>query len=67
VKVIGPPTDPVAHGGRAKDAFDLVLPSTRGYGFLGRPTSTGCTPDHITRARLPQDPAMRDNYRAGAV
>jgi hypothetical protein len=44
VKVIGPLTDPVAHGGRAKDAFDLALPSMRGYGFLGRPTSTGAAP-----------------------
>jgi len=67
VKVIGPLTDPVAHGGRARDAFDLVLPSMRGDGFVGRPTSTGCSPDHITRARLPQDPVIRDNCRAGAV
>jgi pimeloyl-ACP methyl ester carboxylesterase len=31
--VVGPLTDPTAHGGRAEDAFDLVLPSMPGYGF----------------------------------
>jgi pimeloyl-ACP methyl ester carboxylesterase len=50
LKVIGPLTDPVAHGGRAEDAFDLVLPSMPGYGFSGRPTSTGWGPDRISRA-----------------
>ena len=50
VKVIGPVPDPVAHGGPAKDAFDLKLSSMRGYGFSGRPTSTGCSPDRNTRA-----------------
>ena len=41
LKVIGPLTDPVAYGGRAEDAFDLVLPSMPGYGFSGKPTETG--------------------------
>src|SRR6516225_7886410 len=41
LKVIGPLTDPTAHGGRAEDAFDLVLPSMPGYGFSARPTSAG--------------------------
>ncbi len=50
VKVIGPLTDPVARGGRAEDAFDLVLPSMPGYGFSGRPSSTGWGPDRIGRA-----------------
>jgi len=50
VKVIGPLTDPTAHGGRAEDAFDLVLPSMPGYGFSGKPQSTGWNPDHIARA-----------------
>ncbi len=50
LKVIGPLTDPVAHGGRAEDAFDLVLPSMPGYGFSARPTSTGWDPDRISRA-----------------
>jgi pimeloyl-ACP methyl ester carboxylesterase len=50
VKVIGPLTDPTAHGGRAEDAFDLVLPSMPGYGFSGRPTSAGWGPGRIGRA-----------------
>ena len=50
VKVIGPLTDPTAHGGRAEDAFDLVVPSMPGYGFSGKPQSTGWNPDHIARA-----------------
>ncbi len=39
--VIGPLTDPVAHGGKAKDAFHLILPSLPGYGFSGKPTEAG--------------------------
>jgi pimeloyl-ACP methyl ester carboxylesterase len=50
LKVIGPLTDPTAHGGRAEDAFDLVLPSMPGYGFSERPKSTGWNPDHMARA-----------------
>ena len=41
LKVIGPLTDPVAHGGDAADAFDVVVPSLPGYGFSGKPTGTG--------------------------
>jgi hypothetical protein len=41
LKIIDPLTDPTAHGGRAEDAFDLVIPSMPGYGFSGKPTSTG--------------------------
>jgi pimeloyl-ACP methyl ester carboxylesterase len=40
-KVIGPLTDPVAHGGNAADAFHLILPSLPGYGFSGKPARTG--------------------------
>jgi pimeloyl-ACP methyl ester carboxylesterase len=40
-KVIGPLTDPVAHGGRAEDAFHLVVPSIPGYGFSDRPPRLG--------------------------
>ena len=36
--MIGPLTDPVAHGGRAEDAFDVVVPSLPGFGFSGKPT-----------------------------
>jgi pimeloyl-ACP methyl ester carboxylesterase len=50
VKVIGPLTDPTAHGGRAEDAFDLVLPSMPGYGFSGKPQGTGWGPERIARA-----------------
>jgi len=41
LKIIGPLTDPTAHGGSAEDAFDIVIPSLPGYGFSGRPTGTG--------------------------
>ena len=41
LEVVGPLTDPTAHGGRAEDAFDLVLPSLPGYGFSGEPTEVG--------------------------
>jgi pimeloyl-ACP methyl ester carboxylesterase len=47
VKVIGPLTDPTAYGGRAEDAFHLVLPSMPGYGFSERPTAAGWGPDRI--------------------
>ena len=41
-KVIGPLTDPVAHGGEARDAFHLVIPTLPGFGFSDKPTGTGC-------------------------
>src|SRR5437588_6569162 len=47
---VGPLTDPTAHGGRAEDAFHLVLPSMPGFGFSGKPTSTGWNPDRIASA-----------------
>jgi pimeloyl-ACP methyl ester carboxylesterase len=50
LQTIGPLTDPPAFGGRAEDAFDLVLPSLPGFGFSGKPTQTGWDPDHIARA-----------------
>ena len=50
IKLIGPLTDPTAHGGRAEDAFDVVIPSMPGYGFSGKPTGTGWDPEHIARA-----------------
>ena len=49
LKVIGPLTDPTAHGGRVEDAFDVVIPSMPGYGFSGKPTDTGWGPDRIAR------------------
>jgi pimeloyl-ACP methyl ester carboxylesterase len=50
LKIIGPLTDPTAYGGRAEDAFDVVVPSLPGYGFSGKPTTTGWGPEHIARA-----------------
>ena len=50
LKIIGPLTDPTAHGGSAEDAFDVVIPSMPGYGFSGKPTGTGWDPDRIARA-----------------
>ena len=48
--VIGPLTDPVAHGGSAGDAFDLVVPSMPGYGFSGEPAEAGWDPGRIGQA-----------------
>jgi pimeloyl-ACP methyl ester carboxylesterase len=50
LKFVGPLTDPTAHGGRAEDAFHLVLPSMPGNGFSGKPQGTGWDPDRIARA-----------------
>lgn len=50
LKVIGPLTDPVAYGGHAEDAFDVVIPAIPGYGFSGRPTDLGWNPDRVARA-----------------
>jgi pimeloyl-ACP methyl ester carboxylesterase len=50
LKIIGPLTDPTAHGGNASDAFDLVIPSMPGYGFSGKPTKSGWGPAQIARA-----------------
>src|SRR6266508_210362 len=50
LETVGPLTDPTAHGGRAEDAFHLVLPSIPGYGFSGEPTELGWDADRIARA-----------------
>jgi pimeloyl-ACP methyl ester carboxylesterase len=50
MKVIGPLADPVAHGGDARDAFHVVVPSLPGYGFSEKPTSTGWGIDRIATA-----------------
>ncbi len=49
IKVVGPLTDPAAHGGNSADAFDVVIPSIPGYGFSGKPTEPGWDPDHVAR------------------
>jgi len=48
--VVGPLTDPTAHGGGAEDAFDLVLPSLPGFGFSGQPQELGWDPARVGRA-----------------
>jgi pimeloyl-ACP methyl ester carboxylesterase len=50
LKLIDPLTDPTAHGGSASDAFHVVIPSMPGYGFSGKPTSTGWGPERMGRA-----------------
>ena len=50
LETVGPLTDPTAHGGRAEDAFDLVLPSVPGYGFSSEPTEVGWEPGRVARA-----------------
>src|SRR5213075_3212476 len=47
LKIIEPLTDPTAHGGTEADAFDVVIPSMPGYGFSGKPTTTGWGPERI--------------------
>ena len=50
MKIIEPLTNPTAHGGTETDAFHLVIPSIPGYGFSGKPTTTGWDPSHIASA-----------------
>jgi pimeloyl-ACP methyl ester carboxylesterase len=50
LETVGPLTDPTAHGGRAEDAFDLVLPSLPGYGFSAEPAELGWHPGRVAQA-----------------
>jgi len=50
LNVIGPLTDPTAHGGNPDDAFDVIVPSIPGYGFSGKPDGTGWDPARVARA-----------------
>jgi pimeloyl-ACP methyl ester carboxylesterase len=50
LKIVDPLTDPTAHGGSPSDAFHLVIPSMPGYGFSGKPTTTGWGAERIARA-----------------
>jgi pimeloyl-ACP methyl ester carboxylesterase len=50
LKIVGPLTEPKAYGGKAEDAFDVVIPSLPGYGFSGKPTTPGWDPIRIARA-----------------
>jgi pimeloyl-ACP methyl ester carboxylesterase len=50
LKIVDPLVNPTAHGGKASDAFDVVIPSMPGYGFSGKPTTAGWDPARIARA-----------------
>jgi pimeloyl-ACP methyl ester carboxylesterase len=50
LKIIDPLTNPTAHGASAADAFHLIVPSMPGYGFSGKPTTTGWGPERMGRA-----------------
>ena len=50
LKIIGPLTDPTAYGGKAEDAFDVVIPSIPGHGFSGKPTELGWNPERVAKA-----------------
>ncbi|MFL5853220.1 MAG: epoxide hydrolase family protein [Solirubrobacteraceae bacterium] len=50
LKIVDRLTDPTAYGGSASDGFDVVIPSMPGYGFSGKPTSTGWGPERMARA-----------------
>jgi pimeloyl-ACP methyl ester carboxylesterase len=50
IKIIDPLTNPTAHGGKASEAFHVVVPSMPGYGYSGKPTTTGWDVAHIARA-----------------
>jgi pimeloyl-ACP methyl ester carboxylesterase len=50
LKIVDPLVNPTAHGGKASDAFHLVIPSIPGYGFSGKPATTGWDPTRIARA-----------------
>jgi Epoxide hydrolase N terminus len=50
LKIIGPLTDPTAHGGKAEDAFEVFIPSLPGQALSGKPTATGWDPIRIARA-----------------
>ena len=52
LSVLGPLTDPTAHGGSAEDAFDVVIPSLPGYGLSGKPTKSGWGPTHVASASV---------------
>jgi hypothetical protein len=59
LKIIGPLTDPAAHGAAAADAFDLVIPSLPGHGFSAKAATTGWDPARIARAWVGADEVPR--------
>ncbi len=50
LKIIDPLANPTAYGGKAEDAFDVVIPSLPGFGFSGKPTEAGWDLDRIAKA-----------------
>jgi pimeloyl-ACP methyl ester carboxylesterase len=50
LKIVDPLVNPTAHGGSASDAFHVVIPSMPGYGYSGKPATTGWGPAHIAQA-----------------
>ena len=66
LKIVGPLTDPTAHGGSAADAFDVVIPSLPGHGFSGKPTATGWDPIRIAQRLGRADAAPRLHAVRGA-
>src|SRR4029450_12065108 len=59
LKLVGPLTDPTAHGGNAADAFHVVIPSMPGHGLSPKPTSTGSDPVRIAKAWAELMPRLR--------
>ena len=72
IKLIDPLTDPTRHGGRAEDAFDVVIPSLPGFGYSARPTEAGWGLERVGRAwdvlmkRLKVHPLRRAGRRLGS-
>ena len=62
MKIIDPLTNPTAHGGSASDAFHLVIPSMPGYGYSGKPTTTGwdCRPHRACLGRADEAPRVHE-------
>ena len=66
LKIVDPLTNPTAHGARASDAFHLVIPSMPGYGYSGKPTTTGWDVSHIAHAWVVTNEAPRIHAICGA-
>jgi hypothetical protein len=67
LKIIDPLTDPTAHGASAADAFHVVIPSMPGYGFSGKPTSTGWGPERMGRATPTTSPKAAIGVRSSST
>src|SRR5690348_1041346 len=69
MKIIDLLTNPTTHGGNASDVFNLVIPSMPGYGYSGKPTTTGWDLSHIARAWvvLMSVSGTRNSWRKAAI